>query len=348
MTLEIIQQTIREAAASARPLRIRGGGSKDFYGGPLAGDLLNTSALSGIVAHEPTELVVTVRGGTALAELEAVLAQKGQMLAFEPPHFGAATVGGTVACGFSGPRRATVGALRDFVLGASIVDGRGELLRFGGQVMKNVAGYDVSRLMAGAMGTLGLIVEVSFKVLPLPPAEASLMMEMPEDRAIEIMNRWAERPLPISASCWSGGELFVRLSGASAAVGAARAQLGGEDLAEAQGFWHSLREHSHPFFGGDAPLWRLSLPSTAPPLSLRGEQLIEWGGGQRWLRSHAEGYAVREAAREAGGHATLFRASDRSDAAFAPLSAPLMKVQRRLKQAFDPAGIFNPGRLYDF
>jgi glycolate oxidase FAD binding subunit len=329
-----------------KPLQLRGGGSKDFYGGAPVGAVLDTRGHGGIVSYEPTELVVTARCGTPLAELESALAQRRQFLACEPPRFGTATVGGAVAAGLSGPRRAAVGSLRDFVLGVKIMDGEGRVLRFGGEVMKNVAGFDVSRVIAGSLGTLGLILEVSLKVLPLPLGDASLRFELPQDKALEAMNRWAGQPLPLVASCWQDGLLTVRLSGAQAAVASAVARLGGEPLADASGFWLALREQTSDFFAGDAPLWRLSLPSVAPMLDLPGPQLVEWGGAQRWLRGERDPAGLREAAAQAGGHATLFRGGDKSGGVFAPLAAPLMEVHRRLKQSFDPYGVFNPGRLY--
>jgi glycolate oxidase FAD binding subunit len=343
---EALRERVLAAAVDKTPLRIRGGGSKDFYGNPPAGEVLDTRGHAGIVAYEPTELVVTARCGTPLAELEAALAAQGQTLAFEPPHFGPATVGGCVAAGLSGPRRATVGAVRDFVLGVKVLDSRGEVLNFGGQVMKNVAGYDVSRLMTGALGTLGLLLEVSLKVLPKPHAEATLRLELPQDKAIETMNRWGGQPLPVSATCWSDGLLTVRLSGARAAVAAAREKIGGEAVADAEGFWRTVREHQDGFFSGAAALWRLSLPSTAPRIELPGAQCIEWGGAQRWLKSDAPAAQVREAATQAGGHATLFRGDDKSCGVFQPLPAPLMLIHQNLKRSFDPQGLFNPGRLY--
>jgi len=332
-----------------KPLQLRGGGSKDFYGGAPVGEVLDSRGHSGIVSYEPTELVVTARCGTPLAELESALAERRQFLACEPPRFGTATVGGAVATGLSGPRRAAVGSLRDFVLGVKLMDGEGRVLRFGGEVMKNVAGFDVSRVIAGSLGTLGLILEVSLKVLPLPVGDASLRFEMPQDKALEAMNRWAGQPLPLVASCWQDGLLTVRLSGAQAAVAAAVARLGGELLADAAGFWLALREQTADFFAGDAPLWRLSLPSVTPPLDQPGAQLVEWGGAQRWLRGVQDVARLREAAAKAGGHATLFRGGSgdlRAGGVFAPLPAPLMEVHRRLKQSFDPYGVFNPGRLY--
>jgi len=341
---EAIAARIRDAARDRRPLRLRGGGTKDFYGGAPSGEILDARAYSGIVAYEPSELVVTARCGTPLAELESALDASGQMLAFEPPHFGpAATLGGCIAAGLSGPRRASAGALRDFVLGVRVVDGRGQLLSFGGRVMKNVAGYDLSRLIAGSLGTLGMIVEASLKVLPKPVAECMLRLEMPEGRAIEAMNRWAGQPLPISATAWHDDSLTVRLSGAPPAVRSAAAAIGGESVDGA--FWHGVREQTDGFFAGAEPLWRLVLPSTSPALELEGRQLIEWHGGLRWLKSAMPASALREAMRRVKGHAILFRAADKSAGCFAPPEPVLERLQRQLKNAFDPAGIFNPGRL---
>ena len=344
MTLAIFQERIRSAAERRVPLRLRGGGSKDFYGNEPRGEVLDTRAYSGIVAYEPSELVLTARCGTPLAEIERALAEHSQCLPFEPPHFGAATFGGCIASGLSGPRRAAAGALRDFVLGVQLVDGNARVLQFGGQVMKNVAGYDVSRLVAGSLGTLGLIAEASLKVLPRPGREATLQLEMPQERALETMNRWAGQPLPVSATAWFDGLLSVRLSGAPVAVESAAATIGGAELSDAAPFWNAIREHAHPFFSSST-LWRVAVPSGSAPLALPGAQLIEWGGGLRWLSAGTAG-EVRDAARRAGGHATLFRGADKSAGAFTPLDPSLLKLHRALKQAFDPAGIFNPGRLY--
>jgi glycolate oxidase FAD binding subunit len=353
-------ERIRSAAASGTPLRIRGGGSKDFYGEPAEGELLDARPYSGITSYEPSELVVTVRAGTPLAELEALLAQQGQCLPFEPPHFeGGATVGGMVAAGLSGPARASVGALRDYVLGVSMVNGRGEALTFGGQVMKNVAGYDVSRLMVGALGTLGLITEVSLKVLPVAPAEATLKFGMAQPQALERLNAWGGQPLPLNASCWvdvdGTATLYLRLRGAVAAVEAACKSLGGErqDNTAVAPDWTLCRDQRLPWFleRGGRDLWRLSVPQTAPVLDLPEAPLVEWHGGLRWVRAAASDSAqVREAAARAGGHATLFvSGSDREAPAtghFAPLASPLDRIHRELKREFDPAGIFNRGRLY--
>ena len=342
MSLEALQDRIRDAAARKLPLRLRGGGSKDFYGNEARGELLDTRGYAGIASYEPTELVVTARCGTPLIELEQALKQNNQCLPFEPPHFGpGATVGGCVAAGLSGPRRASAGALRDFVLGVKLVDGRGRTLVFGGQVMKNVAGYDVARLAAGSLGTLGLIAEVSLKVLPVPACEITLGLEMPEGAALDCMTAWAGQPLPISATAWHAGRRSVRLSGAEPAVRAAAGRIGGTRL-DAAGLWHDVREHRHAFFDGQAPLWRLALPSTCPPLDAPGGTLIEWGGALRWL--HAPD--AREMAAKAGGHATLFRSRDKRVDAFTALDPVAMALHRRLKGTFDPAGILNPGRMY--
>ena len=345
MSLAEFQDRIRSAAERHVALRLRGGGSKDFYGNEPRGELLDTRGYRGIVDYEPSELVFTARCGTPLAEVEAALAEKGQCLPFEPPHFGAATFGGCVASGLSGPRRAAAGALRDFVLGVKLVDGRGRLLQFGGQVMKNVAGYDVSRLAAGSLGILGLIAEASLKVLPRPASEVTLQLELPQQDALQAMNRWAGQPLAISAMAWFDGVLSVRLSGAEVAVQSARRALGGQALADGGSFWRAIREQSHAFFSC-ATLWRIAVPSATPPLELTGAQFVEWGGGLRWLASGTSAAEVRAAARRAGGHATLFRAADKSAGAFMPLDPIVMRLHSALKRAFDPAGILNPGRLY--
>lgn len=339
---------IRAAAQAGQPLRLRGGGTKDWYGGALAGDVLDTRAYTGVVSYEPTELVITARCGTPLAEIEALLATHNQMLAFEPPRFGLdSTIGGVVASALSGPRRATAGAVRDFVLGAVLMDGRGEALRFGGQVMKNVAGYDVSRLLAGSLGTLGLILELSLKVLPRPVCEASLRFAMSEIDALTRLNQWAGQPLPLSASCWHDGVLTIRLSGAEAAVGAARRALGGDEVIDAAAFWTALRDQTHGFFDGDT-VWRLSVPSAASAIIVGGEQLIEWGGAQRWLKlgDGGDADAIRRTVAAAGGHATRYRSNDKRIPVFHPQAAAVAAIHHRLKAWFDPAGIFNPGRLY--
>jgi glycolate oxidase FAD binding subunit len=338
------------------PLDICGGGTKRFYGESPAGAPLDVTPLSGITCYEPTELVVTARAGTPLRDLEAALEEHGQCLPFEPPRFApGGTVGGMVAAGLSGPPRASVGSVRDHVLGVILLNGRGEILTFGGQVTKNVAGYDVSRLLVGSLGILGVICEVSLKVLPTSVSTETLRFDWDEAQALESLSRWAAQPLPINATAWHAGQLRVRLGGARAAVAAACERLGGERLeaSAAYAWWLSVRDQSAEFFTvGEASLargealWRLSVPAVTAELKLPGEQFIEWGGAQRWWRTTAQPAAVREAATRAGGHATLIKGADRSFGVFAPLSAVLMRTHQALKQAFDPARIFNPGRLY--
>ena len=347
---------VQGARRAQAALEIVGGGSKRFYGEAPRGEPLALRELSGISSYEPEELVVTARAGTPLAELEAALAAKGQCLPFEPPRFGPhGTVGGMVAAGLAGPARAAAGSVRDHVLGVTLLNGRGELLNFGGRVIKNVAGYDVSRLMAGSLGVLGIICEVSLKVMPVLPASATLRFLLEERAALGRLDEWGGRPLPITASSWCDGSLSVRLSGARAAVADAVRSLGGTVLAPAlaDAFWTGLRDHHDEFFGAaraavaqGAALWRLSVPHGAGPLGLPGRQLLEWGGAQRWLYGGAPAAAVRAAAAAAGGHATLFLAEDRSAGVFTALTPALARIHRALKAAFDPDAVFNPGRLY--
>jgi glycolate oxidase FAD binding subunit len=375
--LNSLIDAVRQAAADGRTLRLRGSGSKDFWGQSLTGEVLDTRSYQGIVSYEPSELVVTARCGTPLAELESALAEKGQCLAFEPPHFGpGATVGGMVAAGLSGPARATAGAVRDFVLGARFVNGLGEHLTFGGQVMKNVAGYDVSRLMAGSWGTLGLITEVSLKVLPVAPAEATLMCAgLPQKTALDLLHRWGGQPLPLNASAWVrdttaqpvADYLFVRLRGAVAAVQSATTRMTADAVAqgaqvtvmnnaEAEQDWRASGEQTLQFFDTPSPeacLWRLSLPQTAPVLDLPDAQYIEWQGAQRWVWAPASAaVALRELAQSVAGHATLFRASaahaevDKAAGVNTPLAAVQQRVQQQLQKQFDPKGVFATGRLH--
>jgi glycolate oxidase FAD binding subunit len=351
--LQAFKDRIVAATMNKTPLRIRGGGSKDWYGQALRGEVFDTRGYAGIIDYEPTELVITARCGTPLSEIERQLDQHHQMLAFEPPCFGAdATIGGIVASGLSGPRRQAVGAVRDFVLGTTLMDGKGDLLHFGGQVMKNVAGYDVSRLLAGSLGTLGLITQVSLKVLPKPVCETTLRFELSEADAIRQLNEWGGQPLPLSASAWHGGLLIVRLSGAQAAVKAARQKMGGEEVGDGETFWSGLREQGNPYFhaaNASTALWQLSVPSHVPPLKLDGDVMIEWGGAQRWLKTDtsADSAVIRAAAQQAGGHAALFKGGDKNVGVFHPLAPAIAKIHHHLKSAFDPSGIFNPGRMYE-
>jgi FAD/FMN-containing dehydrogenase len=347
---------VDHARTHQAPMDIRGGGTKAFYGGPPKGETLDVTGLSGISSYEPTELVATVRAGTLLSELEAALEEHGQCLPFEPPRFSpGGTVGGMVAAGLSGPARANVGTVRDHLLGVTLLNGRGEVLTFGGQVAKNVAGYDVSRLIAGSLGILGVICEVSLKVLPIYRATTTLCFDWDEKRALERLNRWSSQPLPVNASAWHDGRLHVRLAGAAAAVSAACGKLGGAAVAadEAMTWWLSLRDQTDDFFSlseadlarGEC-LWRLSVPATAEPVKLPGRQFIEWHGAERWWRTTTGALAVRAAAAHAGGHATLVRGADKSSGVFTPVSDVLMRIHQGLKRAFDPACVFNPGRLY--
>jgi glycolate oxidase FAD binding subunit len=353
--LRRLTERVVSASHTRSPLQICGGGTKAFYGGVPCGEVLDTRELRGITSYEPTELVVTALAGTPLAELEAELAQRGQCLPFEPPRFATGgTVGGMVAAGLAGPARPSVGGLRDHLLGVSVLTGAGETLTFGGQVMKNVAGYDVSRVMAGSMGILGVLCDMSLKVMPASAAVATLCFDMDEAGALSLVNRLAGEPVPLSATSWHGGKLCLRLAGAKAAVDSVRRRLGGTEVEAraAVDWWRDIRDHRHAFFDlGDGvargeALWRVSVPDTTPPLSLRGKQFIEWGGALRWLRSTLPAAAVRAAAGAVGGHATLFRAADKSAGVFTALAPTVLDIHRRLKHSFDPAGIFNPGRLY--
>lgn len=360
LTNDFVAQ-IREAAAAECPLNIEGAGSKRWYGNPVVAQRqLATTGHTGIVDYDPAELVLTARSGTTLAEIEAALADHGQMLAFEPPRYAPeSTLGGAIATALSGPGRPFVGGVRDFVLGMHVIDGKGDVLKFGGQVMKNVAGYDVSRLMTGSLGILGLMTQVSLKVLPIPVARATLRLQMTEVEAIRRVNEWSGKPLPLTASVWQDDVLHIRLTGARAAVDSAIQHMKGVllDVPAADTLWASLRDQTHAFFCDAAEmnagqtLWRLSLPAIAPIVTaahLPGaeRQLIEWGGGQRWLWSDAPGELIREAARALGGHAVRFNNQHGDGETFAQPSTALMSIHRRLKQTFDPRGIFNPGRLY--
>lgn len=334
---------LAEHVRSARaPLAITGSNSKRFYVGAPSGELLDVTSHRGIVEYEPTELVITARAGTPLEEIERALAEKGQMLAFEPPRFGdSATLGGTIACGFSGPRRPYAGSARDFVLGVRIINGKGEVLRFGGKVMKNVAGYDIARLMAGSLGTLGVILEVSLKVLPRPASEMTLAFETHPAAAISTMNQWASQPLPLSAAAHGGETLSVRLSGVESAVRAARKRLGGEVVENGEVFWEEIREHRRIFFRSGDPLWRVSVPPATAPLDLPGKWLVDWGGAQRWLISGAPDATIRAAAAKAGGHAAAFRKHARQGDSLTLVDPVARALQARIQQAFDPKSLFS-------
>lgn len=346
LTVELSER-VRAAAASGTALRIHGGNTKGFLGHAVQGEALSMHDHEGVLHYEPSELVITARAGTPLGEIERLLTAEGQMLAFEPPHFGAAaTLGGTLAAGLSGPRRPWAGAARDFMLGCRLLNGRGEDLHFGGEVMKNVAGYDLSRLQIGAFGTLGVILEASLKVLPRPEVEQTLVQERGDGEAIELMNSWAGKPLPLSGACYDGDHLYVRLSGAETAVKAAAKKIGGEPYSRAESFWQRLREQELSFFKHQAPLWRCAVAPASPPLGLVDPQLIDWGGGLRWFASRQPAERIRRLAAGAGGHATLYRNGDEATPRFHPLEPAMLKLHQRLRQALDPQGILNPGRMY--
>jgi glycolate oxidase FAD binding subunit len=340
-----LHEQIKDAVAARSPLRIVGGDSKRFYGGPChATTILYTADHSGIVDYEPTELVLTARAGTRIEALASVLRQHKQMLAFEPPSFaGQATLGGTLACGFSGPRRPFVGSVRDFTLGCTLINGAGERLHFGGKVIKNVAGFDVSRLMVGALGTLGVLLDISLKVLPLPEAELTLAFELSDVEALFRMNQLAGKPWPLSGLAYYNGLLRVRLTGAESAIAAAARQLGGQVDPTGEAFWTELREQQIDFFREPGDLWRISLASSTPLGNLPGSVLIDWCGSLRWLKTIQPASVIHSMVAEQGGHALRFRGACTSD--WIRLDPPLLALQRRLRNAFDPHGLFNPGRL---
>jgi len=341
-----LQQQVQTAHAGRTPLRIQGGNSKHFYGNPVEGEVLDISGHSGIVSHEPTELVLTARAGTPLDEIEATLAQSGQMLSFEPPHFnGGATIGGAIAAGLGGPRRPWGGAPRDLVLGVKLLDGQGQVLSFGGQVMKNVAGYDVSRLMAGSFGALGAILEVSLKVLPAPAKTRTLVLDMNRDDAVRAMREFSRKPLPLTAACFLDGHLYLRLAGSHASVNAWKQRIGGEETAEHNTFWQRLRDHQLDYFQREQTLWRLSLAGKAPRLACEEHSLLDWAGAQRWVYTSASATEIREEVAAQGGHAQAFRHAAGIDA-FQPMEPLLLSLHQRLKQRFDPHAIFNRQRLF--
>ena len=346
-----LQEAIALAISQATAITPQGGASKSFLGRSIQAEPISVARHVGVISYEPTELTVTARAGTPLIELETMLDEHNQMLAFEPPHFAAgATIGGTVAAGVSGPARPYRGAVRDHVLGTRVINGKGQMLRFGGEVMKNVAGFDLSRLLTGSMGTLGLLLDVSLKVLPRAQSNETRCFEVSQAQAIEQMNAWAARALPISGACYHQSILRIRLSGSETAVRTAIERLGGERDTKTTDFWQGLKEHTLDFFraddGSPGALWRISVPAASETLALPGQSLIDWGGALRWVRCDADTDSVRRVAQSAGGHATLFRGGDRRGDVHHPLDPTLMRLHQRIKLAFDPKGIFSPGRLY--
>ena len=343
----ILQQQVQDALDTEIPLNITGSGSKSFLGNSTGGQAINVCPHRGIVHYDPRELVITARSGTPLGDIKATLAEAEQMLAFEPPHFSdSATLGGTLACALSGPRRPYSGSARDFVLGCQILNGRGEILRFGGQVMKNVAGYDVSRLMVGAFGTLGILLDISLKVLPCPAASVTVTRECSTSEAIESMSALLGKPYPVDGACYDGHYCHVRISGSTQAVKEARTKIPGDEMPNAETFWTALREHQLSFFEHTETLYRVMVKPATPCLPLEGSWLFDWGGAQRWLRSNEELANIRQCIEREGGHVSVFRSSNPSIERFHPLSPPLFALHQRLKSSFDPKSIFNRGRLY--
>jgi glycolate oxidase FAD binding subunit len=342
-----IYQAVVDALATETPLQIVGGASKSFYGRTPQGKILNISAHHGIINYHPSELVITARTGTPLSIIEKTLAEHGQMLAFEPPYFSpSSTLGGVIACGFSGSRRPFTGSVRDFVLGCKMINGKAEVLSFGGEVMKNVAGYDVSRLMVGAMGTLGVLLEVSLKVLPKPVVEKTHVFDLTASEALAQMTELSKKSLPLSGLSYVGRLMYVRLSGTEKTVISASKKIGGDELIGKNNFWQDCNEQRTHFFQDAGDLWRLSVPQATPNLLLSGEWLYEWGGGLRWLKTSEPRWSIFTLAEKMQGHARLFRARDRSAELFQPMPDVLKKLNRSIKTAFDPKGIFNPYRMY--
>lgn len=360
---KIFKEQIDSAISNKTRLRITGSGSKDWYGNTLQGIPLCTREYAGVISYQPDELVITVRSGTSLKEVEDLLKEKNQQFPFEPPHFGEhATIGGMIASGLAGPGRISAGGLRDFVLGCKIMDGTGSVMNFGGTVMKNVAGYDVSRLMPGSLGTLALLLDVSIKVLPITAAEQTLKLKIDQHETIELINLLASQPWPINASAWLGdhvNELYIRLRGARAAVEVATEHLSQTygmstiDTNQANHFWHDLKEQNLPWFersNQNQQLWRIALPTTTKPLSFSNSTLLEWHGGQRWLKGPQDIAELKQVALAHGGHASLFRGPQKSahtlnSLADNPLTKPLQTVEDRLRKTFDPHGIFSTERL---
>ena len=350
-----LQQQIETAFENKTACRIVGADSKYFLGNASEGEIVSTKNHTGVISYDASELVITVRSGTSLKEINNILSENNQSLAFEPPAFSNdATIGGTIACNLSGPARPYTGAARDFVLGTRIINGKGEDCRFGGQVMKNVAGYDASRLMAGAYGTLGVILDVSLKVLPVAQTETTIKIEQPVNTAIQTINKLSAKNLPISASCYFDNHLYIRLNSSEQNTRAVSKnicqQITGSEISNSKEFWHNIREQEHDFFKTEKSIARISLPSTCQDLQFdgdfSGEQLIEWGGALRWLKSDLDIDQIRDAVKELGGHVTAYKNFTAETEFFQPLDAGLKTLHQRLKQGFDPAGILNPHRLY--
>jgi len=357
----LIEQ-VQQASESNTPVNVVGGNSKTFLGRSTPARTLNTTEHSGVVSYEPTELVVTVRSGTSMQSLNALLQDNNQMLPFEPPVLNTGTIGGVLACGLSGPARPFAGSVRDYVLGMRVINGKAQALRFGGEVMKNVAGYDAARLHVGAFGTLGVLLETSMKVLPLPEYQLTLQHELEQPSDTTGLIKLMRQPLPISAASIIGSSQFIRLSGSESAVKAAAQSCGGEVLANADDFWRSIREYDHVFFddklannagiGNDVndgrALWRISVPEFAPPLELVGDWLLDWAGAQRYLKTDEPAERIYAACEQHAGHATCYSPENMPEdvALFQPLKGGMQTLQKRVRDSFDAHRLFNPGRYH--
>ena len=340
---------VTDAYHAQTPLAIIAGGSKIFMGRNTSGSVLDVAGHSGIISYQPVELVITARAGTSIAEIVTVLAENNQSLAFEPPCFSdKSTLGGTLACNQSGPARPWCGSIRDHVLGVGLINGKGEHLKFGGQVMKNVAGYDVSRLQAGAMGTLGVLTQISLKVMPKPDACKTLVWNMDAAQAIVFMNRLGASAKPISAACWFEGQLYVRLSGVKTSIDATIKQWKGQIKADPENLWQKLADQQLAFFTDEAPLWRFSVNPTAQITALDEHSIIDWGGALRWYQGEGDLAAMQKLAAAAGGQVSMFSGGNRNAEVMHHLPKSLQSIQARIKKSFDPHCILNPGRLYSW
>ena len=358
----ILQQQVLQAYTEKKPLSVVGGNSKCFYGNSLDAEIIKTSCHKGILEHEPTELVITARAGTPLQEIDQTLAANHQTLAFEPPHFSDnATVGGMIAAGLSGPARPYQASVQDAVLGCTILNGKGEVLRFGGKVMKNVAGYDVSRLMVGSLGCLGIILDVTLKVIPATMAEATFIFKMEPNQCPAFINELRHQGYPVSASCHFEGELLVRFSAGNNEIESLNKSLSKNyayiDSRQLQdsSFWLHLKEHTLPFFSlekedSDLSLWRLSVSADTDVSSLIDAQtnfISEWGNCVYWFKSNSQSELVFNTAKNISGSASVFKANnDAMTNRFQPLSAVVGNWHKELKNAFDPADILNRGKMY--
>jgi glycolate oxidase FAD binding subunit len=347
--IQTLCASIQQANNSQQSLQIQAGGSKLFYGNQISATALDVSANTGIVEYEPSELFITARNGTLLSDIESTLDSNHQMLPFEPPHFSSkATLGGTIACGLSGPRRPYASSLRDCVLGTHVVNGKGEHLEFGGKVMKNVAGYDASRLMCGAFGTLGVLTQISLRVSPKPQIEITVAIECTQSEALNTMSAWTQTQLPISATYFNDNVLYVRIAGLEKTTKKIHQEIGGEKIPSSETFWIAIKNHQTDFFQTELPLWRIIVPNNTATLSINGDSCLEWNGGVRWIKSNDDAQHIINQCQTSNGHAALFRAKSKPSDCLASINPKLKKLHLNLKSAFDPNQILNPGRMYSW